>query len=105
MKRNDIYWAQLPMPAGRRPVLLLSRNEAYRVRARVIVAEITTLTRGFSSEVPVGKAEGLPKASVINVESVHTIPKASLVQRIGSLSESKAARVNDALEFVLALAG
>ena len=103
MKRNDIYWANLSVPAGRRPVLLLSRNEAYRVRARVVVAEITTLTRGFSSEVGVGKAEGLPRPSVVNVESLQTIPKACLVERIGALSALKAARVDDALRFALDL--
>lgn len=103
MKRNDIYWANLPAPSGRRPVLLLSRNEAYRVRARVIVAEITTLIRGFASEVPVGRSEGLPKAGVVNVESLQTIPKAWLSQHIGTLPAPKAARVADALKFAFDL--
>ena len=30
MRQFEIWWANLPAPAGRRPVLLLSRNDAYR---------------------------------------------------------------------------
>jgi mRNA interferase MazF len=35
MKRGEIWWAEPPTSAGRRPVLLLSRNEAYAVRDEV----------------------------------------------------------------------
>ena len=38
MRRGEVWWADLPPPAGRRPVLLLSRNEAYAVRQLVTVA-------------------------------------------------------------------
>ena len=31
MRRGEVWWADLPAPAGRRPVVLLSRNEAYAV--------------------------------------------------------------------------
>jgi len=41
MRRGEIWWAELPAPGGRRPVLLLSRNEAYVVRQLVTVAPIT----------------------------------------------------------------
>jgi hypothetical protein len=29
MRQYEVWWASLPQPAGRRPVLLLSRNGAY----------------------------------------------------------------------------
>ena len=38
MKRGEVWWANLPKPVGRRPVVLLSRNAAYAVRASVTVA-------------------------------------------------------------------
>ena len=38
MERGEIWWADLPPPSGRRPVLLLSRNEAYSVREFVEAA-------------------------------------------------------------------
>jgi mRNA interferase MazF len=51
MKRHEIWWAELPAPIGRRPVLLLSRNQAYGLLNRVAVAEITTVIRGIIVEV------------------------------------------------------
>ena len=41
MQRGEIWWANLPEPIGRRPVLLLSRNEACKTRNAVTVAQIT----------------------------------------------------------------
>lgn len=29
MRQFEVWWTNLPQPAGRRPVLLLSRNDAY----------------------------------------------------------------------------
>jgi mRNA-degrading endonuclease toxin of MazEF toxin-antitoxin module len=56
-------------------VLLLSRAEAYLVRRKVVVAEVTTRFRGTTAEVPVGHREGLPRRSVANLENLWTIPK------------------------------
>ncbi len=44
-KQYEICWAELPGPAGRRPVLLLNRNDAYDVLNKFIAAEITTTIR------------------------------------------------------------
>lgn len=52
MKRGEVWWADLPPPAGRRPVVLLSRDEAYAIRALVIVAPVTTRVRSIPAEVP-----------------------------------------------------
>ncbi|MDP6514171.1 MAG: type II toxin-antitoxin system PemK/MazF family toxin, partial [SAR202 cluster bacterium] len=45
MNRGEIWWADLAAPTGRRPVLLLSRNESYTVRELVIVSPLTTQIR------------------------------------------------------------
>jgi hypothetical protein len=43
-----VWWANLPNPVGRLPVLLLSRNAAYAVRASVIVAPLTRTVCGLA---------------------------------------------------------
>jgi mRNA interferase MazF len=58
MKRGEIWWADLGPPAGRRPVLLLSRDEAYSVRELVTAAPVTTRIRHIPSEVVLGTADG-----------------------------------------------
>ena len=47
MRRGEVWWADQPQPIGRRPVLLLSRDEAYNVRNAVTVAQITTTVRNL----------------------------------------------------------
>src|SRR6185503_2928039 len=74
LKRGEIWWANMPLPAGRRPVVLVSREAAYVVRASVTVVEVSTRSRGIASEVPLGRRDGLPKSCVINADNVVTIP-------------------------------
>src|SRR2546428_4799896 len=105
MRRGEVWWADLPPPAGRRPVVLLSRNEAYAVRQLVIVAPVTTRARRIPTEVPLGPEEGLPKACVVNLDTLTTIPKHTLTEPIGPLPPGKLAAVERALRFALDLAG
>ena len=103
MRRGEIWWAELAPPAGRRPVLLLSRNEAYAVRELVTVAPVTTRIRRIASEVSLGPEEGLPRPCVVNLDSVTTIAKGSLRERLTVLTPEKLKEVEAALHFALAL--
>jgi mRNA interferase MazF len=103
MRRGEVWWAELPAPAGRRPVLLLSRNEAYAVRALVTVAPVTTRARGIPSEVVLGRRDGLPKSGVANMDTITTIPKQVLSARITALEPAKLLAVDRALRFALGL--
>jgi mRNA interferase MazF len=98
-----VWWAELGGPAGRRPVLLLSRNDAYSVRKLVTVAPVTTRIRGIPVEVALGPEEGLPRECVANLDSVTTVPKAWLRERICQLSPKKVEAVGEAARFALAL--
>ena len=103
MRRGEIWWADLPAPAGRRPVVLLSRNAAYRVRALVTIAPLTTRVRSIASEVAIGREEGLPKAGAANLDSITTIPKRALTTRIAMLPPHKLEALEHALHFSLGL--
>ena len=103
MRRGEVWWARLRPPAGKRPVVLLSRNEAYAIRAAVTVAPLTTTVRGIPVEVPLGKKEGLPRDCVVNLDSIITIPKAFLKMKISDLSPEKLADIRRAIRFALDL--
>ena len=103
MNRGEIWWAELEPPVGRRPVLLLSRDEAYSVRELVIVAPVTTRVRNIPSEVPLGLENGLPKPCVVNLDTITTIAKASLRDRLTTLSVEKQKSVEVALHFALGM--
>jgi mRNA interferase MazF len=103
MRRGEIWWADLPAPAGRRPVVLLSRNEAYAVRELVIVAPLSSRIRRIPSEVALGRADGLPRRCVANLDTLTTIPKHTLTQRLIALTPEKLAAVDRALRFAVGL--
>ena len=101
MKQYEIWWAQLPEPVGRRPVVLLSRDDAYDVLNKFIAAEITTTIRKIPIEVLLGAAEGLPKPCVVNCDNLRTIAKQNLVKRIGRLPTKKIPELKRAVGYAL----
>lgn len=103
--RNEVYWADLGPPAGRRLLVVLTRDAACEVLAAVTCAAITRTIRGIRSEVPVGPLQGLSKAAVINCDSVLTVPKADLdPEPVGRLDEVTLAALDRALRFALDIA-
>ncbi len=72
-----------------RPVLVLTREEVRTVRQLVTVAPITSTARGLRSEVIVGQRNGLDHESVVNLDSIVTLPRNMLVRPIGALLEEQ----------------
>jgi len=103
MHKGEIWWANLPSPIGKRPVVLLSRDEAYSVRNAVTVAEVTSTIRNIPVEVNLGIEDDLPKKCVINLDTIITIRKELLVEKIIDLAPEKIDKVEEAIKFALAL--
>jgi mRNA interferase MazF len=103
VRRGEIWWAELEPPAGRRPVLLLSRSEAYSVRSLIVVAPVTTRIRHIASEVSLGTDDGMPQDCVANLDTITTIPKDCLQSRITTLSAKKLREIEIAIRFALGL--
>lgn len=103
MKRGEVWWANLPKPVGRRPVLLLSRNAAYAVRASVTVAPVTRTVYEIPVEVRLGPEDGMPADCVINLDNILTIPKQNLDRTLTTLTPEKLALVERAIKFALEL--
>ena len=101
MKQYEIWWAALPKPAGKRPVLLLSRDDAYTFLHKFVAAEITNTIRKIPIEVPLGVREGLPKPCVVNCDNLRTISKQDLTERIGQLQAAKVREVKRAVGYAL----
>ena len=101
MRQFEIWWANLPAPAGRQPVLLLSRSDAYRYLSKFVVAEITTTIRSIPVEVRMGSREGLPSPCVANLDNLRTAARQWLESRAGVLSASRHIEVKRALGYAL----
>ena len=97
MKQFEIRWADLREPASRRPVLLLSRNDAYGYLSKFIAAEVTSNIRQIASEVPLGEDEGLPKPCVANCDNILVVPEVALTKRAGELAPERLIEVKRAV--------
>ena len=100
--RNNIVWADLGPPSGRRPVCVLTRNAAIPLLSTVTCAPITRTKRGIPSEVEVGPEHGLPDEAVVNCDNVMTVAQADLdPQPVGRLDLGTRAKLDRALRYSL----
>src|ERR671922_722613 len=103
MKHGEVWWVDLPVPAGRRPAVLLSHDAAYRVRAAITVAPVTLTIRNIPVEVILHRSDGMPGRCVVNLDDITTLPKVLSKQRITALSTEKIQQVDQVIRFALDL--
>jgi mRNA interferase MazF len=99
---GEVWWCELPQ-AGRRPVVVLSRNAAIPRLRRALVGPCTTTARGIPSEVALEPGEDpVPRTSVVNLDSVENVSLGTLVERLGRLSDERMRQVCEALAVAVA---
>ena len=100
--RGEVWWCEVA-DLGRRPVVVLSRDAAIPRLRRTLVGPCTTTIRGLPSEVLLEPGEDpIPRASVVNLDSVESVPLATLVERLGRLSDERMRQICSALEIAVA---
>lgn len=80
-----------------RPVLVLTREVVRPHLTTVTVAPITTTIRGLSTEMPVGRDNGLDAAAVVACDHVTTIPSAAVGHQIGALLDRQEHELTEAI--------
>jgi mRNA interferase MazF len=103
MRRGEIWWADLPPTAGKRPVLILTRDSIIKSRTSITVAPITRTIRRIPVEVPLDEEDGMPVKCIVNLDDIITIRKTRLTERITMLSREKMSDVAKAIVFSLDL--
>lgn len=103
MRRGEIWWVRFRPPIGRRPAVLVSRDQAYQVRNAVTVVPVTRTARAIQVEVPLGPADGVPRPSVANADAIATVPKRWVEQYLTTLSTAKMDSLDQAIKFALNL--
>ena len=67
------------------------------------MAEVTTRIRGIPVEVVLGPEDGLPKRCVANLDTIVTIRKELLIERITILRNEKIEQIDAAIQFALSI--
>ncbi|MHB8659962.1 MAG: type II toxin-antitoxin system PemK/MazF family toxin [Solirubrobacteraceae bacterium] len=94
--RGEVRWLELE-EEGRRPVLVLTRDEAIDRLRNVVVALITRTIRGIESEVELGPADGMPVECAVSLDNLRTVPRALLAESITKLAPAQMDEIYRAL--------
>jgi mRNA interferase MazF len=103
-ERGDIWWCEVPEIAAR-PVVVLSRNRSITARRRAIVAACSTHVRGLDTEVVLEPPDDrVPRRSAVALDGVTDVSVATLVERVGALSEERMREICTALAVAVSCA-
>ncbi len=94
--RGDVWWYEDPR-AGRRPFLVLSRNEAIPVLNEVLAVPVTRTVRHIPTEVELDRSDGMPTDCALALDNVGTIRPALCTRRITHLAAERMLEVCEAL--------
>ena len=119
VRRGDVVLVAFPFVgeggAGRkrRPAVVIQSDRYNRRRAAVILAAITSSQKqkDLSCKVPVtrdspeGQQAGLRTDSVVDCQTLITLPRTELIARLGGFSPELLSRIDRAIEDALGLPG
>jgi mRNA interferase MazF len=95
--RGEVWWCEVA-EAGRRPVVVLSRDAVIPRHGRALIAPCTTAIRNLPSEVLLEPGEDpVPLRSAVNLDSVESVSVAILVERLGRVAEDRMHQICAAL--------
>lgn len=96
--RGEVWWCELP-EAGRRPVVVLSRDAAIPRLRRALIGPCTTRIRGIPTEVRLEPGDDpVPRVSAVNLDAVESVAIATLVERLGRLGDERMHQICEAIE-------
>jgi mRNA interferase MazF len=101
--RGDVCWYTFKAPDKKRPVLILTRDSAITVLNSVTVAPITSTIRSIPTEVVLTEEDGLPSTCAANFDTLQTVPKSNIGDRISHLTARKMKEAALAVSFALGL--
>lgn len=101
VKRGEVWWYDHPR-VGRRPFLILTRDEAIPVLNQVLAVPATRTIREIPTEVVVGAADGMPSTCSLTLDNLTVIRPALCVERITRLSGGRMREVCAALALATA---
>lgn len=90
-------WLLEPPNGKRRPVLVVTRDDAIDVLNNVVVAPLTTTIRAIPTCIPIGPDDGIDRESVASFDNLAAVPKSLLTTRLGTVGPTGTWRICAAL--------
>jgi len=96
VSRGEVWWYEHPA-TGRRPYLILTRDEALPVLDRFLGVPATRNVRGIPTEVPLDQSDGMPSACALTLDNLEPIRGSLCTRRITQLGPERMTMVCEAL--------
>ena len=103
MNRGDVWQLDFGGRAGRRPALIVTRQAVIPHLNKLTVAEITSVGKGYPTEVSIGQKANPPKASYVQLDNIQTVAKARFVKYLGTLDPATMRIIGRTLVLALGL--
>jgi mRNA interferase MazF len=110
IKQGDIFWVDLGVPRGsepgyRHPHVVIQNNVFNQSKINTVVVCVLTsnLKRARApGNVFLRKGEGnIKKDSVVNITQIITVNKSDLVEKIGSISQSRITEIIEGVRLLI----
>lgn len=101
VSRGELWWYEHPS-AGRRPFLILTRDEAIPVLLQVLAVPATRTIRHIPTEVVLNRSDGMPSACCLTLDNLSAIRPALCTERITRLTPQRMEAVCTALSVATA---
>ena len=110
IRKGSVYWVDFSPgkgsePMGRRPGLVIQNDALNDSKLNTVIMVAITSTMKFGElpgNVVLRKGEAnVPQKCVINVTQIKSVDKASIKEKIGTLSKKKLDEVHDGLKLVM----
>ncbi len=101
MNRGEIWWHEAPAE-GRRPYLVLTRQEGIHVLTQLLAMPATRTIRDIPTEVRLDRADGMPLECVLSADNLRVVRKAHLTSHLTTLGPDRLREVCAALAFAVA---
>ncbi|MGH2742509.1 MAG: type II toxin-antitoxin system PemK/MazF family toxin [Thermoleophilaceae bacterium] len=96
-----MWWYEDPR-AGRRPFLVLTRDEAIPVLNQVLAVPATRTIRGIPTEVELDRSDGMPAPCALAADNTTLVRVSLFTERITRLAPERVQAVCDALALAAA---
>lgn len=95
-RQGEVWWAEAE--DKRRPVLIVTRNEAIPVLRSVVVAPVSRTVRDIPTEIALGSPDGLPVACAASFDNLQPVNRRLLTERVGALAPQRRTEICRALD-------
>jgi mRNA interferase MazF len=96
MRRGEVWWCEHPT-AGRRPVLVLTRDEAIERLSEVLIVPATRSAREIPTHVHLDESDGMPWPCALTLDTTGPLARGLCVELLTTLGPERMSEVCRAL--------